>query len=114
MLYRIRITNTYHEDNIRWHAMCAIVNIRFFQEKSLTFKALYSNTNKLKGFEIRRPGSTSVIGYLDARSYILYFINKRKVSPKTIDLWAESFKERETAVVRYVGSGMFEYKGVIR
>ena len=115
MVNRIRITNSYGYDSVGWRAMCTIVNIRFFpEEDSLTFKAVYSNTNKLKGFEIRRPGSTSVIGYLDARSYILYFINKRKVDPKTIDLFAESFKERETAVVRYLGNGIFEYKGVIR
>lgn len=112
---RIRVTNTYDYDNIRWRAMCTIVNIRFFpEEESLTFKAIYSNTKKLKGFEIRRPGSTSVIGYIDARDYVLYFIDKRKVDPKTINLRSTRYKEAETAVVRYVGSGMFEYGGVIK
>lgn len=112
---RIRITNTYDYDDIRWRAMCTVVNMRFFpEEDSLTFKAVYSNTNKLKGFEIRRPGSTSVIGYIDARDYVLYFIDKRKVDPKTINLRSTRYKEGETAVVRYVGSGMFEYGGVIK
>lgn len=112
---RIRITNSYDYDNIRWRAMCTVVNIRFFpEEESLTFKAIYSNTNKLKGFEIRRPGSTSVIGYIDARDYLLYFIDKRKVNPKTINLRSTRYKEAETDVVKYVGSGCFEYRGVIR
>lgn len=112
---RIRITNAHDYDNIRWRAMCTIVNIRFFpEEESLTFKAVYSNTNKLKGFEVRRPVSTSVIGYIDAREYLLYFIDKRKVKPKTINLRSERYKEAETTVVRYVGSGMFEYGGVVR
>lgn len=108
MVCRIRILNVRDYDNRRWCAMCAIANIRFFQESSLTFKAIYSNSNKLKGFEIKQPGSTSIIGYMDARDYLLYFIDKRKVQPKAVNLRSERYKEEETAVVRYVGSGMFE------
>lgn len=107
---RIRITNSYGYDSDRWRAMCRIVNIRFFPEEySLTFKAVYSNSNKLKGFEIRRPGSTSVIGYIDTVNYVLYFIDRRKVNPKTINLRSERHKEKNTAAVRYIGGGMFEW-----
>lgn len=105
---RIRFLNVRDYDNIRWRAMCTIVNIRFFQERSLTFKAIYSNSDKLKGFEIRKPGSTSVIGYMDTRDYLLYFIDKRKVSPKTVNLRSERYKTEDTYRVRYIGSGMFE------
>lgn len=106
---RIRILNARDYDNIRWRAMCTIVNIRFVQERSLTFKAIYSNSNQLKGFEIRKPGSTSVIGYMDARDYLLYFIDKRRVNPKVVNLRSERYKEKETAAVRYIGGGMFEW-----
>lgn len=105
---RIRILNARDYDHIRWRAMCTIVNIRFFQESSLTFNAIYSNSDKLKGFEIRKPGSTSVIGYMDSREYLLYFIDKRKVQPKAVNLRSELYKEKETAAVRYIGGGMFE------
>lgn len=109
MEYRIRILNARDYDNIRWRAMCTIVNIRFFQERSLTFKTIYSNSDKLKGFEIKQPGSTSIIGYMDAREYLLYFIDKRKVQPKAVNLRSERYKEKETAAVRYIGGGMFEW-----
>lgn len=110
MEYRIgiRILNARDYDNIRWRAMCTIVNIRFFQERSLTFKAIYSNSDKLKGFEIKQPGSTSVIGYMDARDYLLYFIDKRKVNPKAVNLRSERYKLEDTNRFRYIGSGMFE------
>lgn len=109
MEYRIRILKARDYDNIRWRAMCTIVNIRFFQKSSLTFKAIYSNSNKLKGFEIEQPGSTSVIGYMDTREYLLYRIDKRKVHPYAINLRSERYKEVETATVRYIGGGMFEW-----
>ena len=114
MVNRIRITKANDYDGIRWRAMCTVVNIRFFQEKSLTFKAIYSNSNKLKGFEICRPGSSSVIGYVDAVDYLLYFINRKKVNSQVINLRSERFKTQETAVIRYEGSGTFEYGGVLR
>ena len=114
MLNRIRITKAYDNDSIRWRAMCTVVNKYFFQERSLTFKAIYSNSNKLKGFEICRPGSSSVIGYVDVRDYLLYFIYRKKVDSQAVNLRSDRFDTQETAAVRYVGHGMFEYRGVIR
>ena len=111
---RIRLTQVYFDDYVCWRPMCAIVNNRFFQERSLTFKAIYSNRNKLKGFEVRRAGSRSVIGYIDARDYMLYFINRKKVNSQVINLSSPFYTTEETTVVRYVGNGMFEYGGVIR
>lgn len=110
MEYRIRILNARDYDNIRWRAMCTIVNIRFFQERSLTFKAIYSKSGKLKGFEIRRAGSSSVLGYIDARGYLLYFINKRKVDSKAINLRSERYKEKDSEAIRYLGCGFFEWR----
>ena len=110
MVNRIRIRNSYGYDSDRWLAMCRIVSMRFFPEEySLTFKAVYSKSNKLKGFEVRKPVSTSVIGYMDTRDYLLYFIDKRKVNPKVVNLRSERYKEKDTAAVRYIGGGMFEW-----
>lgn len=107
---KIRLMKCTDTDLRRWRPMCQIVAIRFFVEESLTFKAIYSNTYRLKGFEIRRPGSTSVIGYLDARTYLLYFINKRKVYWKSIDLSSICYTSLVTSLVRYTGNGMFEMR----
>lgn len=109
MEQRIRMTHTDELDREMWRDMCCVAGKLIYSGyKSLTFKGIYSNSGKLKGFEISAAGSSSVIGFINSRIGCLYIINRRYVMKKYVNLFSSHYDLEEHPFIRYIGNGMFE------
>lgn len=109
MEQRIRMTHTEALDREMWRDMCCVAaNMIYAGYESLTFKGIYSNSNKLKGFEIRAARSSSMIGFIDSRTGFLYILDRRQVKGKRVDLFSPHYDGERSSLTRYIGYGMFE------